>query len=234
MVGYAVFPEVGGQLEEAQVALARLVLLEGREPVESVAEHRPWKQLLPVDVPGKGPGLADQGGDDVAIVYPRDLADGARVRGDLLPTVDETHGILAQMSLNEGADQPGRNRIGAGADPSRRITRDADSRLVRLRKADSGEWAKGRPLFGHLGLPQGVGAAADLPKKGLVSRDRGKVPAAAEDELVFDPPLDDALGGLDVAVLVGASDRDRAGLHVEVLAEGGILDVEPTASLAAL
>ena len=119
MVGDAIFPEVGRQLEEAQVALARLALLKSRESIEGVAEYRPWKQLLPVDVPGEGPGLADQGGNDVAIVDPRDLTDGARVGGDLLPAVDEAHGILAQMRLNEGADQPGGNRIGAGADPGR-------------------------------------------------------------------------------------------------------------------
>jgi len=41
--GNAVFAEVGGQLEEAQIALTGLAFLDGREPVEGVAEDRPWK-----------------------------------------------------------------------------------------------------------------------------------------------------------------------------------------------
>lgn len=66
-----------------------------------------------------------------------------------------------------------------------------------------------------------------------VSGDGGEFAAAPQEQLVFEPALEDALCGLDVAILVGIGAADGPGLKAEMRAEGHLIGVEPAAALAA-
>jgi hypothetical protein len=98
LVANSVFAEVHGQDEQSQVALVGFDLVGGLEPIIRLPEYRPGEEFLPVDVTGEGARLANQRGDDVPIVDPRQAALGSWTADDKLAEIGETDGILAYLN----------------------------------------------------------------------------------------------------------------------------------------
>jgi twitching motility protein PilJ len=89
-------------------------------------------------------------------------------------------------------------------------------------------------VLGEFRPAQGIDPAAHRCDERGIRRDRGKVAAAAQNQMVFEPALQHPLKGFDVPVLVRAGDRNRARFQAEMLAQGQIIGVESAPAVAPL
>lgn len=220
-------------MQQTQIALVGLALFRDFEPVVGLAEDRAGEKLLAIKVAGKGSRLADQGVDDVPVIDGRGLPRGTWILGDYLAVEGEAHRILAQLRLDQGADEPGGHRVGAAADPGRRMTGHPDRRLLGVRQSSVWQRPEAGAFLGEFGFAQRIDAAAHRGHERGIRRDRGKVAAAAQDQMVFEPALQHPLKGFDIPVLIRARDGDRAWLQPEMRAQGLVVGVEAAGALVA-
>ena len=199
-----------------------------------MAKDRAGEEFLPIEVTHEGARLAYQRVDYVAVVDVGLLPVGAWIGGHGLAVVVETHLGFADARLHHRPDQAGGQRIGAVLHPGRAVTGNPYDELLGLRETSGRQRPQPGRLLGDLGGAQGVDAGAHLRDEGGIGADIGEVATAAQQQVLFEPAFEMALQRLDIAVLVGALDRDGARLDVQVRAQGEVLGVKAAFALAAL
>jgi len=149
------------------------------QQVVSQAKAAGGEQVGPVAVIGKGPWLADQPVDDVAIVdLVLALTPQARQLLHLLLGVPDLEPLGIEAGLDPFADEP----TGDGVDVADHVDGAAAVHphlqpLARLQAA-SGQGPQQGQFFGQTGSSTGIGLLEQLPQECLVSVPAGEVSAA--------------------------------------------------------
>jgi hypothetical protein len=198
-----------GEVQDADVVDVGAIALRGDKGIVGLPEWQRRKQLLAVAIAGEGARLADQTGDDVAVVDAMIAAAQARHPLDRLSAIEDLDdgGMLAD--LDGVTDQAGGHRVGAAAEmnraPAAHLTRVAGVAGNRGRR----QGPQMGPLLGdagrHLPIP---GVVDDVAHEGRVGRLVDEVAGPAQQERLADRGLGPEVPLLDDAIFMRLADLD--------------------------
>ena len=186
------------------------------------------KQLRAVAIVGERPGLAHQPVDHVPIIDARGLARRPRMLEHPGAAAEDIDRRLGQLHGQCGADQARGHRVRRLLDVDHARPGHERGDFLGLGVASCRQRLEERALLGELHHPQRVRPATHLRDEGAILRLVREIGRATQDQMVFEPPLQVALGGLDIAVLVRLPGVYGARFHPQMFAECEVLFVEGT------
>ena len=134
------------------------------------------------------------------------VASASRLASNLDLSVMQTQPGFGQPRLYELADIVGRHGVGSALDPHGRVARNTHGQFLGFRVTPVRQRAQVRPFFGQFDLPQEIGTGANMDDELAVGRFADEVTGSAQSQMVLEPPLEVAIGRLDVALFVRTGD----------------------------
>jgi hypothetical protein len=191
-------------VQDPQVLLGRPLRLPLHQQVIGQAEAAAGEQVGPVAVVGKGPRLAQQPVDDMAVVdavlaptpQPRQLLDP-------LLGVPDLDLFRVQPRLHPLADQPAGHRVDVARHPDEAAALHPHPQPLTRLQATLRQGPQHRHLFRQTRLTASVALPEHLPQEGPVGVAAGKVAAAAEHQGLVQGAFALMMALLHVPVLMG-------------------------------
>jgi len=203
----------------------RIAVATGKQVLPEVPPGLIREELTLVTAMEQGPGLGAQAIDQVLQIDapgPRAMAAAAIDAGQLAnPVADQINDqpVMVQPHRDLTADQGGRHRV----DDLPHLDRDGAPHPHRQQlvagKAKGGQWSQLFKLLLVATLPRGVEGAEHLREHFAVFSRLVEIAAAAQDQLLLQPPFHMAVRGLGDAVLMGHTAVIAAGAQAVVGAE---------------
>ena len=213
------FQGLGRQVQDAQVDQIRLARrVDLLEILPGLLEDQRGEERVAVAVVAEAAGLAQQAADHVAVVdallagtdQARHLENTARLVVNLqVPFVD--------MHIHILPNQAGGHGVGVVLHADQAGTGDAHALVGVGDQLRGGQRAHDRQFLGQPGLAGLIAPRQDTLHKGFVVGQRGEVPAAAQEQVLFQGAFQPAIAAFHVAVLLGRAPVRGARLHPVVV-----------------
>ena len=209
------------QVQDTQVFPVGLSRVLAHQGVISHAEHARGKQLLPVAILGKGPGLAHQPVDHVAVVHALLVATPQAWQPlDQLPGVPNLHLFGIEPDLDPRADQPARYRITVPFDMNQAAAIHPTAAALAGFQPSRRQRPQHGSFLGQALAPTGIELLLHLAQKLAIRFAADKVAAATQQQGLVHRLFETPVPLLDVAVLVGVIGLDLLADHPVVIQQG--------------
>ena len=168
------------------------------------------EQITPIAIIGKSPWLPHQPVDHVPVLDP--VLPLPPQPGQLLhPLLGVPHlqPLGKKPHLHPLADQPAGHRVDVARHPDQAAALDPHPYPLERLQAARRQRPQHRQLLGQAGSTAGIAPLEQPPQEGDVSVPAREIPAATQQQLLLQPPLQPVVALLTIAVLVGLPGIDR-------------------------
>ena len=219
-------------VQEPHVRHVCLALHTGRrrQSVVCPAENQRREELLAVVVPRKRARLLHQRPDDVPVVDARAAAAHQTLHAQLVPAVKpDLDAVLKHPRLHRLPYQPRRHRVRVLPHPYRAPRRHRHRLGHVLGQPLGGQHLHHRLFLGDPLAAREIGRHTHVLRPPLIVQHRLEIATAPQQQVLFQPPFEHAVGRLHVAVLLRLADANRPRLHAQVAHHSLVFRVEEPA-----